>query len=122
MRRKRVGARWMMRLAAGIAGIVLSLASSLHPALAETASEGKVLLEKNCGRCHAVVAGEASPLKTAPNLWDTLGTYPGERLEVELGEGIGSHHPTMPQIQFSDEDITSIYYYLHGKGSDPQPQ
>ena len=32
-----------------------------------------------------------------------------------LAEGIGSRHEAMPQVQFSDEDITSIYYYLHGE-------
>lgn len=88
---------------------------SVHavPGLAAGSSDGKTLLEKNCGGCHAVVADAASPLKQAPNLWDALRPYPGERLELEMSEGIGSHHPKMPQIQFSSEDIESIYDYLH---------
>jgi len=77
-------------------------------------SDGQAILQKNCGRCHAVTAGATSPLKKAPNLWDTLGSYPADRLDVELAEGVGSHHKTMPQIQFTDEEITAIYYYLHG--------
>jgi hypothetical protein len=67
------------------------------------------------------VAAEAeSPLKKAPNLWIVLGSYPGERLEEELAEGIGSRHREMPQIQFSAEDIASIYRYLHGQGPDSE--
>jgi mono/diheme cytochrome c family protein len=111
-----------MSLAARAALLLAILACCAQPALAaeSSASQGKALLEKNCGRCHAVAAGAASPLEQAPNLWDKLSVYPGERLEVELGEGIGSRHETMPQIQFSDENITSIYYYLHGEpGSKP---
>ena len=69
--------------------------------------------------CHA---GDPSPLKEAPNLAIVLGSYPGERLELGLGEGIGSRHAEMPQIQFSAEEITSIYYYLHGKEPEPEHQ
>ncbi len=99
---------------------LVGLASYGRPALAAEGSDGKALLEKNCGRCHAVIAGAESPLKQAPNLWIVLGAYPGERLEAELAEGIGSRHREMPQIQFSAEDIASIYYYLHGKGPDAE--
>jgi hypothetical protein len=67
-----------------------------------------------------VAAGAESSLKQAPNLFVVLGSYPVERLEVELGEGIGSRHPAMPQIQFTDEEITSIYHYLHGEGPDAE--
>jgi mono/diheme cytochrome c family protein len=84
---------------------------------AAATSDGQALLEKNCGRCHGVTAGAASPLEKAPNLWDKLRSYPSERLDVELAEGVGSHHETMPQIQFTDEQITAIYYYLHGKAA-----
>ena len=55
---------------------------------------GSALLEKNCGRCHALAAGALSPLKEAPNLWIVLRSFPSERLEFELSEGIGSRHKT----------------------------
>lgn len=85
------------------------------------AAKGKKLLESNCGRCHGVVAGSDSPLKQAPNLAIVLSNWPSDRLEIELSEGVGSRHPDMPQIQFSPEDITSIYYYLHGQSSETPP-
>jgi mono/diheme cytochrome c family protein len=106
--------------AAALAVSLLSL-----PALAAEDSNGKILLERNCGRCHAVTPGTASPLAKAPNLYVVLGAYPGERLELELGEGIGSLHKDMPQVQFSGEDISDIYYYLHdeepGSATEPPP-
>ena len=77
---------------------VAGLACQISPASAADVADGKALLEKNCSRCHAVAAGLESPLKGAPNLWTVLGYYPAERLEVEMGEGIGSRHREMPQI------------------------
>ncbi|MEI9901123.1 MAG: c-type cytochrome [Hyphomicrobium sp.] len=82
------------------------------------AAKGKALLEHNCGRCHAVTAGTESPLAQAPNLPVVLGAWPTERLELELADGVGSRHPDMPQIQFTPEEILSIYYYLHDRSPD----
>lgn len=84
------------------------------PAHAADSESGKDLLQKNCGRCHALAAGTLSPLKEAPNLWVVLRSYPTERLEFELAEGIGSRHKDMPQIQFSSDDIYKIESYLSG--------
>ncbi|WP_072369285.1 cytochrome c [Hyphomicrobium sp. NDB2Meth4] len=78
------------------------------------AEKGQALLEQNCGRCHGVVGDQKSPLKQAPNLSVVLGAWPNEELEMELADGVGSRHRDMPQIQFSPEEITSIYYFLHG--------
>jgi cytochrome c len=85
------------------------------PTNAADGESGKRLLERNCGRCHAVAAETLSPLKEAPNLWVVLRSFPTERLEFELAEGIGSRHKDMPQIQFSSEDIFKIESYLSGE-------
>lgn len=78
---------------------------------------GKALLERHCGRCHALSAGTQSPLEQAPNLWIVLRSYPDERLEFELSEGIGSRHQDMPQVQFSADEIASIKNYLYAEGA-----
>jgi mono/diheme cytochrome c family protein len=98
-----------------VTAALLGLACAGGAALAAEGDAGKALLESNCGRCHGVAAGAASPLAGAPNLFVVLGSYPGERLDAELSEGIGSRHRDMPQIQFTAEEIASIYYYLHGE-------
>ncbi|WP_072390615.1 cytochrome c [Hyphomicrobium sp. CS1GBMeth3] len=73
---------------------------------------GEALLERRCGRCHAVTADASSRVKTAPNLWETLRSYPPERLVFELAEGIGSRHLGMPQIQFTSDEIWAVQVYL----------
>jgi mono/diheme cytochrome c family protein len=78
-------------------------------------NDGQALLKQRCGRCHAVSAEIKSPLGTAPNLWDKLRSYPSDRLEFELAEGMGSRHMAMPQIQFSSEDIAAVQTYLAGE-------
>lgn len=104
------------------AAAMLCVLACCAPALGAETSKGEILLQRNCSRCHAVTPGAASPLAQAPNLYIVLGSYPGERLEVELGEGIGSLHENMPQVQFSEDDISDIYYYLHGTEPDLPPQ
>ena len=83
------------------------------PARAEGAG-GQSILKDRCGRCHAVTPESKSPIGLAPNLWGKLRSYPPERLEFELAEGMGSRHPAMPQIQFSSEDIVAVQSYLAG--------
>lgn len=93
-------------------GLLLLLSADPCRAAEDAGDAGKALLEKNCSRCHALTATSTSPLKEAPNLWIVLRSYPQERLEFELGEGIGSRHREMPQVQFSSEEIGSIERYL----------
>ena len=101
----------MQRIWLGVSAALLFLCCSV-PTNAGDNETGKGLLEKYCGRCHALAAGTSSPLKEAPNLWIVLRSYPTERLEFELAEGIGSRHKDMPQVQFSSEDIYKIESYL----------
>ena len=100
-----------------LALLMIWCAGSAH---ADQASDGKALLERNCGRCHAVVPGADSPRNGAPNSSIVLESYPAERLESELAEGIRPKHPEMPQVRFSPGEITSIYYYLHGKAPESE--
>jgi mono/diheme cytochrome c family protein len=103
----------MQRLWLGASLGLLFLCCSIPTDAADNES-GKDLLQRNCGRCHALAPGTLSPLKEAPNLWIVLRSYPTERLEFELAEGIGSRHKDMPQIQFSSDDIYKIEGYLSG--------
>jgi len=92
--------------------LVLSCTSLSQSAVGDS---GKSLLERNCGRCHAIAPDVPSPLKEAPNLVVVLSSYTTERLEFELSEGIGSKHRDMPQIQFTANEIRSIEDYLSGR-------
>ncbi len=67
--------RGAARIGACAAALLMAVATS-GSALADAASEGKAVLERNCGRCHGVAAGAQSPLSKAPNLGTVLRSYP----------------------------------------------
>jgi hypothetical protein len=72
------------------------------------------------GQCKAAARRAQSPRPQAPDLAIVLQSYPVERLEGELREGIRPKHPDMPQVPFSPSDIASIYRYLHGEAPDSE--
>jgi cytochrome c len=110
----RVACGATLTLISWLAGISLGIAAS------EAAGEGKVLLEQNCSRCHAIGEKGDSPLPQAPPFREIYLRYPIQQLEQGFAEGMGSKHRDMPQIQFSDEQVTAILIYLGSiTGVDP---
>ena len=99
---------------------LLSLCVPEARAAGTDTTEGKALLEKNCGRCHSLEATGASPLPQAPPLREVYLKYPIDQLEEGFAEGMGSRHREMPQIQFSDDEVAAILNYLGSiTGVDP---
>ena len=99
---------------------LLSFGASGAIAANTEATEGKALLEQNCGRCHSLEATGASPLPQAPPLREVYLKYPIDQLEQGFAEGMGSRHRDMPQIQFSADQVTAILNYLGNvTGVDP---
>jgi mono/diheme cytochrome c family protein len=96
------------------AGLLLYLPATLDAAdLSKLATQGKVILQEKCGRCHAIEAVGESPLKQAPPMRDIYGRFNPRELQAELSEGKVSRHKDMPQIAFSDEDVHAILTYLY---------
>ncbi len=97
-----------------IAGLLLYPAASVDAAgSGQLRSRGKVILENNCGRCHAIGAVGASPLAQAPPMREVYARFAPRELQAELREGMVSKHRAMPQIDFSDEDVDAILAYLY---------
>jgi cytochrome c len=92
--------------------VTLTIGSASAMAATSPEIDGKALLEKNCARCHSIVATGDSPLKGAPPLREVYLSKPIEMLEQGLEEGLGSRHPDMPQVQFSAEQADAILDYL----------
>ena len=113
----------MLRIRNAVAAVALLTLGASGALAAEgsgTALDGKAILEKYCGRCHAIEATGASPLPKAPPLRQVYLSYPIQELEVGLAEGMGSRHRDMPQIQFSTEQVSAILNYLGSiTGLDP---
>jgi mono/diheme cytochrome c family protein len=76
-------------------------------------AKGKAIVQEKCGRCHAVEAAGESPLKIAPPMRDIYARFAPRELQAELREGMVSRHKEMPQIEFSDEDVAAIMWYLY---------
>ncbi len=79
----------------------------------ELKNRGQALLQKNCGRCHAIGATGDSPLKAATPMRDVYARFAPKELQAELKEGMVSKHRLMPQVEFSDEDTDAILAYLY---------
>jgi cytochrome c len=111
-----------LRTASAVAALALLTvgASGARAANELRAADGKAILEKHCGRCHALEATGASPLPQAPPLRQVYLSFPIQELEAGLAEGMGSRHKDMPQIQFSTEQVAAILAYLGSiTGVDP---
>ena len=97
-----------------IAGLLVCLSLTANAAdSSQLSSRGKVILQQNCGRCHAIEAVGDSPLKQAPPMRDVYARFDPRELQAELREGMVSKHRTMPQIEFSYEDADAILAYLY---------
>ena len=82
------------------------------PAPNTPAVRGRVLVERNCGMCHATGRSGESPNAAAPHFRDLGERYPISDLGEALGEGIITGHPQMPQFRFSDSEVADILAYL----------
>lgn len=105
-----------MRIAFQVLGLGLLLClptASNAESIKQAAARGRIILQENCGRCHAVEAVGRSPLKEAPPMRDIYGQFHLRELEARIRQGIGSAHKDMPQIPFSDDDVYAILSHLY---------
>jgi cytochrome c len=111
-----------LRMASAVAALALVTIGGSGACAADelSAADGKAILEKHCGRCHALEATGDSPFPQAPPLRQVYLGFPIQELEVGMAEGMGSRHKDMPQIQFSTEQVAAILAYLGSiTGVDP---
>lgn len=104
-------------MALAVRYILLVLAASVlnGPAHGQTPSavdRGRVLLEANCSRCHAIGKSGASSHDKAPPFRILNRRYPVESLAESLAEGIVTGHSDMPRFVFESPDVNAIIAYL----------
>ena len=105
----------MMKLALAAAALAL-LAG---PACAESAlneaqqvAQGRALVVRNCGMCHAVGKTGKSRNPEAPPFRELHQRYDVEMIGEALAEGILTGHPAMPEFRFEPPEVISIIRYL----------
>lgn len=110
---------------AGAAALLLLLmlaATTAGAAEKDLTDKGKVLVEKNCSRCHAIGKEGESTHPEAPPFRTLSSRYPIDDLAESLAEGIVSGHPDMPIFVFSPTDVEAIIEYLKSIQDQPTPQ
>jgi mono/diheme cytochrome c family protein len=93
-----------------ISAFVLALTAD---ATADSVARGRLLVEENCSRCHAIGKDGESPHDKAPPFRVVMGIYGASSLSEALGEGLVTGHPDMPEFKFPPEDVGAIVDYLH---------
>ena len=81
-------------------------------AMSPPEQRGKVFVQANCSRCHAVGKVGESPLGPAPPFRTLHNQYPVESLQEALAEGIVTGHPSMPQFQLDPGQVQDVIDYL----------
>jgi len=102
-----------------LAFLALAAVLAAAPALAQPQrteaqqlAQGRALITRNCGMCHAAGRTGASRNKDAPPLRDLHQRYDVEMIGEALAEGILTGHPAMPEFRFQPHEIISIIKYL----------
>ena len=83
-------------------------AETLSPA----AQRGRVFVQVNCAKCHAIGRIGESPLPIAPPLRTLHKRYPVESLQEALAEGIVTGHPSMPEFALAPDQVGAVIAYL----------
>jgi mono/diheme cytochrome c family protein len=91
---------------------LLSGGVSFAADLSSPAEHGRILLQANCSRCHAIGPTDESPHEEAPPFREVMKIYGAKSLEEALGEGLVTGHPDMPEFVFAPEDVAAIEAYL----------
>lgn len=103
----------MRLLLACVTAVVVTAASAADRDVPQAVvPDGKALLTDKCGRCHAIDATSSSPLAQAPPFREVFRKFPTEELRIRLLEGVVSHFEDMPQVDFTEEEVTAIINYL----------
>jgi mono/diheme cytochrome c family protein len=106
-----------LRLAAIALCVVPSQLGAPPSALASTPAErGKIFVQRNCAKCHAIGSTGASPRKQAPPFRTLYQRYDVGDLAEAFAEGIGVHDSTAqndtPQLSLEPEEIDDLIAYL----------
>jgi cytochrome c len=119
-----IASDWLKRVAGFVAALLLLGLAAMPAGAAEKdlSEKGRVLVQKNCSRCHAIGKEGASTHPEAPPFRTLSSRYPIEDLAESLAEGIVSGHPDMPVFVFSPTDVEAIIEYLKSIQDQPSPQ
>lgn len=119
--------RLVKTMRGAVAAMALGASLAGGPAFAQDSAvvQGRDIVQRNCGMCHAIGRADASPNAAAPAFRELNKRYPVDNLAEALGEGIITGHPQMPEFAFPPEQVSAIISYLKSiqtqQGADRAP-
>jgi cytochrome c len=93
-----------------LAGFLVAVAHA--QTLSPAAQRGRVFVQVNCAKCHAIGRIGDSPLSVAPAFRTLHKRYPVESLQEALAEGIATGHPSMPEFVLAPDQVDAVIAYL----------
>ena len=92
---------------------IAGLALQATVGLAQSPSErGRVLLNDNCARCHAIGKTGRSPHEAAPPFRVLGRSFNLDHFARDLQRGLMPGHPDMPAFKFDKQDARAVAAYL----------
>ncbi len=105
--------RHLMKPLLTFAGTGLALSLLATAAAAQGPSErGRMLLNGNCARCHAIGKTGRSPHEAAPPFRILGRSFNLDHFALDLQRGLMPGHPDMPAFKFDKEDARAVAVYL----------
>lgn len=81
---------------------------------AQPVSAGESIARRNCGECHALRAGLASPLPDAPGFADLRRRHDRDAMSRILEERMETVHPRMPALRLDIDEVVEFLRYWDG--------
>lgn len=105
-------------------GLALAIAApatraQTSDAPADSIAVGRVLVDQNCGGCHATGRDGDSPLPQAPRFRDLHERFAVEDLSEAFAEGVIVGHGPMPEWRFEPDDVQALVAYLKSLETPP---
>jgi cytochrome c len=96
-----------------ICGLLIAVGLISTAAAGALEDQGRLLLTRLCGQCHAVGKTGASPPFGAPPFRSIGDRYNIAELTDRMTEQLISTHPDMPDFRFSQDDAMAVRAYLY---------
>lgn len=93
-------------------GLLVAGDAASQPSLTPEAAAGQRLAQRSCAECHAVRAGQPSPLAEAPAFPTLYTRFNVDSLAAAFERGVMIGHPRMPLVRFDVDEIGYLTAFL----------
>jgi cytochrome c len=99
---------------AALVGAVVALGLAGTAWAAPSPDAGRLVAQRECGSCHAVGSGGASPFADAPPFPSLRRRYNAEQFAALLPRRLEEAHPRMPRLRLDPDEEANLTAYWGG--------